>query len=396
MSLFEGGPWDNKAKTAGAHIFSEQRKLLYGAEHDSAEHLGDGQDKSSYGKVEKHKMHDFWLHNTLKQLAEVVRRAAKDPTVKKVAGRKGPEWPGDMGKNHAIVEDLLRMDVVTLHQNDGAEVFARVHAAALHRAIANSAAAATSAASAVVSAASPSSGTPPPPAFVAAAGFTGARAGCVFKNGAQGLGYYRDDGARGSHAPSGGLPDGWTSGQTAEGYTYYWHDATGTSSWEVPTGQPSISRALVVPPQVITALTVADGGAAIRKIEDESSATITFHGSPKVAHVRGSSAAVDRAYRLLERKVGGIEFASRTLQNQSASLPPSAAPAVGSKRTAAQAGTAPASEYDFRSVAAFVADADASRAALSQQSREDGKGGGGALAALAQLYDDSDEDEADT
>lgn len=60
MSLFDAGPWDNKAKTAGAHVFSSERKLLYGAEHDTAEHLADGQDKSSYGRAERHRMHDFW------------------------------------------------------------------------------------------------------------------------------------------------------------------------------------------------------------------------------------------------------------------------------------------------------------------------------------------------
>ena len=115
----------------------------------------------SYGKVEKHRMHDFWFLNALKQLAEVVRRAPKDPTVKKVPGRKAPEWPGYMGKHHAIIEDLLRMDVVSLHQDSGAETFARVHNAALQRAITEvsaAAAAADATASTVPSSALSSSG----------------------------------------------------------------------------------------------------------------------------------------------------------------------------------------------------------------------------------------------
>lgn len=35
--LFEPGPWDKRAQIDGAHVFSKKRKLLYGAEHDSAE-----------------------------------------------------------------------------------------------------------------------------------------------------------------------------------------------------------------------------------------------------------------------------------------------------------------------------------------------------------------------
>ena len=60
---FELGPWDKKAKTEGAHVFS--RKLLYGDEHDSAEHLPDGADGATYGAVELHRMHSFWRRNVL-------------------------------------------------------------------------------------------------------------------------------------------------------------------------------------------------------------------------------------------------------------------------------------------------------------------------------------------
>ena len=64
--MFDGGPWDSKAAVAGAHVFSKERKLLYGNEHDRAEHLAAGQDQSSYGKKEKHKMHDVREWRTAK------------------------------------------------------------------------------------------------------------------------------------------------------------------------------------------------------------------------------------------------------------------------------------------------------------------------------------------
>ena len=81
MSLFDAGPWDNKA-VAGAHVFSSERKLLYGAEHDKAEHLGEGQDAAAYGKAERHKMHAFWRSNALKSLAETVRNEANSSTMR--------------------------------------------------------------------------------------------------------------------------------------------------------------------------------------------------------------------------------------------------------------------------------------------------------------------------
>ena len=73
------------------------------------------------------------------------------------------------------------------------------------------------------------------PAFSAAAAFGGARPGAVFKMGEQGLGYYRD-GPGGDGESAKPLPEGWVSGQTPEGYVYYWHTPTSTSSWERPTG----------------------------------------------------------------------------------------------------------------------------------------------------------------
>ena len=97
--MFDGGPWDNKA-VEGAHVFSKERKLLYGNQHDSAEHLAVGQDASSYGVKEKHKLHTFWMKNSLKMLADLSRRAkqkGEEASLRKVAARSGPQrevWPG--------------------------------------------------------------------------------------------------------------------------------------------------------------------------------------------------------------------------------------------------------------------------------------------------------------
>ena len=35
--LFEPGPWDKRKDIESAHVFSQKRKLLYGAEHDRAD-----------------------------------------------------------------------------------------------------------------------------------------------------------------------------------------------------------------------------------------------------------------------------------------------------------------------------------------------------------------------
>ena len=238
---FDLGPWDKKAKTEGAHVFG--RKLLYGDEHDSVEHLTTDADAATYGTVELHKMHAFWRRNVLKMISEQARRTPKGQDIKisKVPGRKGVEWPGDLGKHHALIEELLKLDVVTIHQTDRGETYAKVHAAPLHRAYEQycSAAATAAATAAANAAAAPAAAPAAPPAaatapFVGAAAFAGAWAGYVFKMGEEGLGYYRDGPPAADAEPP--LPDGWVSGQTAEGYVYFWHGPTGTSSWERPTG----------------------------------------------------------------------------------------------------------------------------------------------------------------
>ena len=398
MSLFEGGPWDNSERTAGAHIFSSQRKLLYGADHDKVEHLGDGADASSYGSVELHRMHAFWRRNALKQMDEQVRRArGKEVELRKVPGRTGgPVWPGDLGKHHALIEEMIKLGVVTLHQGDDATVFARVHAPALRRALETYGAPPATAAPAAAPHAEAGEVGPP---FVAAPAFAGARPGYVFQSGAQGLGYYLDGAGRasgaGAAAVDAALPDGWVGGQTAEGYTYYWHAASGTSTWERPTGPPPVMERLALAPGVAAALT-GGGGASLRSIEEDSCASVRIEAGGAAALLEGTAAQVARARRLVERKAGAVAFATReaTAPRPVAGAVATPARLAGTKRAAAGA----VSSYDFRSVATFVAEAEACRAALRQRQAEGvpaSDGGGGALAALAQYGDDDDDDDDD-
>ena len=395
MSLFDTGPWDN-AKVKGAHVFSSERKLLYGNEHDKAEHLAEHQDGSAYGQAERHKLHDFWRKNALKMLAEQVKRNGKEAMLYKVAARKGPQqevWPGDLGKHHLLIEEMLQLGVVTLHQDDNAVTYAKVHSAPLHRAIDkfNAAEAAQrqqqqQQQQAAAAASSALAARPHP--FAASDTFAGARTGCVFKMGEMGVGYYRDgpDGeAEGSGVAAPALPAGWVSGTTPEGYTYYWHTLTGTSSWELPTGPPPVNRHVALAPHVATTLAAANS-AAVRKIEDDSGAVIRLdlHGSS--AHVRGSEGEVARACQLLERKAGAIAFAAA--HNAAQQPPPSRAAAMAAAPPPV-AGGKRKGEYDFTGVAGFVAEADAARAALRQRPLE----GSGALASLAQYGDDDDDDE---
>ena len=99
--------------------------------------------------------------------------------------------------------------------------------------------------------------------------------------------------------------------------------------------------------------------------------------------------------QLLERKRGAIEFAAaaarppQRLPSDAASSGGGAATAVGGKRKG------DASEYDFRGVAGFVAEAEQARAALRQRQEAAAAAAapaaGGGLAALAQYDDDDDE-----
>ena len=180
------------------------RKLLYGSEHDSVEHLPEGADAESYGKVELHRMHAIWRRNSLKMLSDLVRRAPKGQPVKlrKVPGRSGPAvWPGELGKHHKLIEEMLELEVVTLHQDDDAHAYALVHAAPLHRAYERYCSAAAMGAEAEATTAAPAAtngalaaavATASSNPFVAAQAFAGAWPGYVFKKGPHGLGYYAD------------------------------------------------------------------------------------------------------------------------------------------------------------------------------------------------------------
>ena len=384
--LFSGHVWDKKDRVKGASVFD--RKLLYGNEHDSASHLEDGEDRAAYGKAEKHKMHDFWRGNALKMLSETVRRSSGDPTLKKVPGKKGAEWPGDLGKHHSIAEEFIKLGILSLHQAKNAEVFAKINPGKLAEAQRKFALEAHYAAAAEATAtAEAASSAAAAPAFTASAKFEGARAGMVFKKGEQGVGYYRDGpaagsggGADGASVPS--LPEGWVAGLSPEGYTYYWHSATSTSSWEFPTGEPQSTEAVPLAPAV-SATFAGDGGAALRKIEDGSGAKVHMDSAACLARVMGSARQVARAKQLIERKAGDIAWLATQQQQQQ--------PAAGQKRPAST-GAAAKSNYDFSGHAGFaqvVQEATPeARAALRQKTE-----GGGALAALAAYGDDSDEED---
>ena len=242
MSLFEPGPWDKREGIESAHVFSKKRKLLYGAEHDDASaDAADGVARPDYGERPKDRMHAIWRKNALKQLGEVVKRSdGKEPRVYKDHERSSwrvAPWPGDLGKHHSLIEELIDWKVVTMHQDDKADGYARIHPEELYKAISIYCKPPTLEAT--------HAGTAPDPAaaaFTAASAFEGARAGYVFKRGAAGVGYYLDGVSEAEAAAAGAtvasltnakLPDGWVSGKSPEGYTYYWHAATSTSSWEV-------------------------------------------------------------------------------------------------------------------------------------------------------------------
>ena len=393
--VFQAHPWDKEDRVKGASVFD--RKLLYGKDHDRVEHLDDEGSKATYGKAERHKMHDFWRSNALKLLAETVRRSGgKEATLRKVQGKRAKEWPGDLGKHHAIMEEMLTLGVVTLHQDKDAEVFARILPAKLAEAqqkfsaAANdaSASAAAAAAASTASSIAPSASVEP---FVPSASFAGARPGYVFKRGESGVGYYLDGaaisgsgsgGGSGGASSSAGLPAGWVAGQTPEGYTYYWHDATQTSSWEVPTGEPKSSRSVPLEPLTTHALT-SDGGAAVGKIESDSGAVVSVDARSGTARVVGTAQQVARACQLIERKAGAVAFAARAGAQQQQ---PPQQPAVGHKRSHP---SSTVSSYNFTGLQGFVQQADEAREVLRQKGAESGTG---ALAALAGAYGDTDDE----
>ena len=399
MSVFEAGPWDKKEIAQGAHVFG--RKLLYGAEHDSAEHLPEGADASKYGVVELHKLHDFWRRNAIKMMMEQVRRAPKGDEVRlrKVAARSGPAtWPGDLGKHHTLIEEMIKLGVVTLHQDDSAQVYAKIYPRALNEAFERycASAPAPSAASVATPAERLVAAAQSEP-FLPAAAFAGARPGYVFKAGARGVGYYADGVLAASVQAAAPLPDGWVRGHTPEGYLYYWHHETSTSSWERPSGPPCIERRVDVAAHAAAALRADGDGRTLTKLEEQSGATISLVGAGAV--LRGTTKQVARAQQLLERKIDALAFAARALGSAHVG---SAHVATG--QPAAHEATTTTPNYDFTSVAGYVAQADACRDAIRRREAQPAEhaakrqavvaDAGGALAALAAYGEDDSEEDA--
>ena len=182
--------------------------------------------------------------------------------------------------------------------------------------------------------------------------------------------------------------DGWTAGRSPEGYVYYWHAATSTSSWERPTGPPTIEQSVPLTPAAAAALHTDP--AAVRKLEDQSGATILIGGIAAV--IAGEPRQVARAVQLLERKASGLAYANAALGRVAATHGPPAThapPATASGAVGGIAASAYSSAYDFRGVAAHVAIAQSSKRELERREQASG----GALAALAQYGDDDDDDD---
>lgn len=392
MSLYDGGPWDKKEKTAGAHVFN--RKLLYGSEHDSAEHLDANEDRASYGKAERHKMHDFWVESALKLCAEELQHGRTE--LRKIAtGRGGKlEWPGTLGKHHAIIEELLERRVFTLHQEskDNGQMVARIHAGPLSDAMKKMSARAASGAAAAAAASSEAS-VALPPLFSAAPSWVGPRPGCVFKNGEQGLGYYRDGAAASSGAGSGGSgPD---------------NAAVASAGPEARAAEPPVTEAVVLGSWQVASMLAADA-ASIGKMQDDSGASIAVDVAGSCAHATGTPPQVARARQLLERKAKGLAFLVASQQPMPGQKRPAASslPSAGGGEATRTGMANPL--YDFTRVRGFVAEADASRAVLRQRTdsgEAEGAAESGAAAAaaapaapnasLAMLADYGDDDDED-
>ena len=111
------------------------------------------------------------------------------------------------------------------------------------------------------------------PEFESASSFQGRRPGAVFKLGEAGLGYYRD-GAQPEPEPE-PLPPDWTQGTTPEGYTYYWHTPTSTSTWERPTAATQLVQVVPLSAEAVAALRGA-GPSALAKLQQASGAHIAL------------------------------------------------------------------------------------------------------------------------
>jgi len=216
--MFEPGPWDKAHAVDGAHVFSKKRKLLYGDEHNDAAFNEDGKD---FAPRELHKLHSIWRKGALKMMHEMCSRQKGEVKLNKVPARTfgGSAWPGDLGKHHALVEEMVELGVLSIHQNDAAVVYALIHRDKLAEAMQKYVT--THAVGSATGHPSPSLPEVLTPNFTVADRFEGARSGYVFKLGDQGVGYYRDQpfdddivrtNTSGEVIASESLPEGWVKG----------------------------------------------------------------------------------------------------------------------------------------------------------------------------------------
>ena len=175
---------------------------------------------------------------------------------------------GDLGKHHRISEELIELGVITLHTDNNAVAYAKIQAAPLHRAIERFAAEAEAAkqqqAGRRGGRRSGSSSS-----ICSGGALCGQTRRQGLQNGRRSRLLSRRPRRRGEataaqqrrlHCRRVGAR------HLAEGYTYYWHTPTSTSSWEVPTGEPRSAKTMSLSAHVAHSLT-NDRGVAVRKIE---------------------------------------------------------------------------------------------------------------------------------
>jgi len=263
-------------------------------DHDNANI--DGDNPEGYGEREKDRMHHIWRRGALRSLTESARKKGEVRVYKGLTTKMSVTgWPGDLGKHHAMVEELIGLGVLTIHADDDARTYAIVHREKLRHAVDYFAKEAASVTSQVASAAADATGAAASssvphdaPYFVEAASFGGARPGYVFKTAKQGLGYYIDGPEPAPPAADTPLPEGWVEGQSPEGYPYFYHVPSATSSWERPSASapPAASASTVTTTVPLSATVVASLTSAKRagvlKIESESGAQVPIED--RIAH----------------------------------------------------------------------------------------------------------------
>ena len=139
--LFEPGPWDNKEKCEGIHVFSNKRKLMYGEEHNAAAKAEEGED---YGAKVLHAKHPMWRKKSLAYLQTLAARTTGEITLERKVPRWNHKedsahvtgWPSDLGKSYALVEEMVSLGVLSIHQNDNQSTYGVIHRKPLHQAAA--------------------------------------------------------------------------------------------------------------------------------------------------------------------------------------------------------------------------------------------------------------------